>query len=414
MIKSLRWRFIAIAMLSLFATFTVLFTAINVGNHVISTSRADAAIKILYENDGEFPLPGTSSNKTFGGFLSGFRITPETAFEVRYFVVYLTADYVVTRVNMDHIAAYDRLNIVSCVSDIVNSHRMSGYTGQYRFGVFLSDTGERTIVVIDCFSQLQSMTALLRLSILVAFSCLIIVFILLTLLSKRVVRPIEENIERQKRFVTDASHELKTPLTIISANTDILEYSIGENEWIESTKAQISRLDSITKSLIELASGSETIDRSKTSPFCLSDLVKDVAYSFSSIILSQGKTFEDAITPDIDISGMSESIFRLVSILMDNAVKYCDDGGRIRVALSARYKGAYLTFQNTCKGVDPASVSNFFDRFYRADPSRNQEKEGYGIGLSVARSIVDQHGGKISAEYINGEILFSVFLPFKI
>ena len=239
MIRTLRKKFIAIAMLSLLGTMTVLCATIGIGNYCVAASRADKAIDILYQNDGEFPVPDGNASPSAH---AGFQVTPETPFETRYFIARLTAEDAVSAVDLEHIAALDRQTVVSTIEQIVSKGTAKGYVGQYRFGRFENKTSGYTLIVVDCFMQLQSAYAVFRVMAAVFVLCAGIVFLLLLVLSKRATRPFAENWERQRQFVTDASHELKTPLAILSADLGLIEETEDNCTWLESGQEQIQRL----------------------------------------------------------------------------------------------------------------------------------------------------------------------------
>lgn len=244
MIRTLRKKFIAIAMLSLLGTMTVLCATIGIGNYCVAASRADKAIDILYQNDGEFPVPDGNASPSAH---AGFQVTPETPFETRYFIARLTAEDAVSAVDLEHIAALDRQTVVSTIEQIVSKGTAKGYVGQYRFGRFENKTSGYTLIVVDCFMQLQSAYAVFRVMAAVFVLCAGIVFLLLLVLSKRATRPFAENWERQRQFVTDASHELKTPLAILSADLGLIEETEDNCTWLESGQEQIQRMDSLIK-----------------------------------------------------------------------------------------------------------------------------------------------------------------------
>ena len=408
MIRSLRRKFILIAMLSLLGTLAALCAAVGLGSHYTTAHRADLAIDLLYQNDGQFPLPDTPPDPTAG---PGFQVTQETPFETRYFIVELTAQQEVREVDTGHIAALDRQTVVECVNEILRSGRQSGYVDYYRFGIFSREDGGSTIVVLDCFLQLQSAYHILRLTLLASLACCAVVFVLLVFFSGRATRPFVENLERQRQFVTDASHELKTPLTILSADIGLLEDAQGDSQWLQSARAQISRLDRLIKNLVELARTEETVREAAVTSFSLSDVAQASVDAFLPLAQAAGKSLEAEIAPGVEMRGVQDNLFRLFSILLDNAVKYCDPGGAVRLTLALRGRGICLSVSNPCAGLNPAQLPRYFDRFYRADSSRARATGGYGIGLSTARAIVTRHRGRISNRYTGGVITFTVQLP---
>ena len=408
MIRSLRRKFLLIATLSLLATLAVLCAAIGAGSYWVTTDRADRAISLLYQNGGEFPPPSLGADPA-GSF--GFQVTQETPFETRYFIVTLTDRQEVSSVDTEHIAALDRQTVVECVSDILHSGDQRGYVNHYRFGVFQNEEGGSTIIGLDCFLQIQGAYNMLRVTLLVALACALAVLLLLVFFSKRAIRPFAENLARQRQFITDASHELKTPLAILSADLGLLEDTQGKSRWLTSARAQIRRLDQLIQHLVELARTEETVQAAAVTRFSLSGIAQASAEAFGPLAEEAGCSLAADIAPGVEMEGVQDNLFRLFSILLDNGVKYCDSGGTIRLALSQRGRTAVIAVSNPCAGLDPAQLPRYFDRFYRADGSRTRATGGYGIGLSTARAIVTRHHGRISNHYAGGVITFTAVLP---
>ena len=408
MITELRKKFIAIAMLSLLGTMAVLCIAIGIGNYCITTNRADKAIEILYLNDGTFPVPDEDISPLSHG---GFQVTPETPFETRYFIAHLTAEGEVRSVELDHIAAFDAETVVSTIEDIQSQGGAAGYAGYYRFGSFKDSDGGYTLVVLDCFVQQQSAYSIIRVIAGIFVLCAGIVFVLLLILSKRMTRPFVQNWENQRRFVTDASHELKTPLAILSADLGLVEETEDNRPWLEGAREQISRMDTLIKSLVELARSEEALPASAVTTVCVSDIAASATENFTPLAQAAGKTLKADIAPGLNISGVKDDITRLLSLLLDNAVKYCDDGGTISLTVSKKGKNVMIEVSNPCAGLDASQLSHYFDRFYRADSSRARATGGTGIGLSTAKAIVTRHRGRISDRYEDGVITFAIMLP---
>lgn len=407
MIRSLRWKFIWIAMLSLLGTMTVLCVSIGVGNHWITTQRVDRAISLLHQNGGTFLPPGV----TFDPSDFEFQVTPETAFETRYFIVELTEQREVKAVNLEHIAAFDRHSVTETISKVIQAGGSRGYVDYYRFGLFPSEDGGNTMIVMDCFLMLQAADNMLRITVIIFLVCALIVFLLLLFFSGRAIRPFAENLERQRQFVTDASHELKTPLSILSADLDLLSDSCGESRWLGSARTQIARLDKLIRNLVELARTEETIREGASEVFSLSDIALASAEAFAPLAEAEGNTLAAEVAAGVELRGVQDDLFRLFSILLDNAVKYCDAGGTIRLSVSQRGRTVRLSVSNPCAGLNPAQLPRYFDRFYRADSSRSRTTGGYGIGLSTARAIVVRHRGRLTNHYANGIITFTALLP---
>ena len=408
MIRSLRRKFLVIAMCSLLGTLVVLGAAIGAVNHVVAAQRADRAIDMLYENNGEFPPPEGAVDPSAD---FGFQVTQETPFETRYFIVKLTEEQEVLEVDTDHIAALNRQTVVDAVSSILRTGRDRGYSDYYRFGIFQDADVGSTVIVLDCFLQIQSAHNMLRVMSLVFLACALIVFVLLVFFSGKAIRPFAENLERQRQFVTDASHELKTPLAILVADLDLLDDPGHENKWLKSAQAQVARMDSLIRHLVELARTEETIQDAVAEVFSASDVASASAEAFQMLAESAGKLLTAEISPKLYMRGVQDDLFRLLSILLDNAVKYCDPGGTIRLTLFQRGRSLCLTVSNPCAGLDPTQLPRYFDRFYRADSSRARSTGGYGIGLSTAKAIVARHRGRITNRYTGGVITFTVLLP---
>ena len=286
-----------------------------------------------------------------------------------------------------------------------------GYVDHYRFGLFPSEDGGSTVIVMDCFLMLQAADNMLRITVLIFLVCALIVFLLLLFFSGRAIRPFAENLERQRQFVTDASHELKTPLSILSADLDLLSNPCGESRWLESARTQIARLDRLIKDLVELARTEERIEGDTVEEFSVTEIAQASVDAFQLAAEADGKTLVSEIGADINTKGVRDNFFCLFSILLDNAVKYCDPKGTIRLSLSQHGKNIYISVSDPCKGIDTAQLSRYFDRFYRVDPSRSRSTGGYGIGLSTAKAIVIRHHGHIANSYADGVITFTAKIP---
>ena len=252
---------------------------------------------------------------------------------------------------------------------------------------------------------------MIRMMLVIFLICILIVFALLLVLSKRAIRPFADNLERQRQFVTDASHELKTPLAILPADMGLLEDAHGEDKWLESAKTQITHLDRLIKNLVELARTEETVKDETVEVFSASEIAQANADAFLPLAEADGKSLAAEITDGISAKGVQNNFFRLFSILLDNAVKYCDTAGMIRLSVSMRGRNIYISISNPCSGVDTAQLPRYFDRFYRADSSRARSTGGYGIGLSTAGAIVTRHKGRISNHYADGIITFTAVIP---
>ena len=252
----------------------------------------------------------------------------------------------------------------------------------------------------------------MRTSVLIAVLWLLSVFVLLLLLSGRIVKPVAESYEKQKRFITDAGHEIKTPLSIISADADVLEMECGESEWLQDIQLQIKRLAALTNDLIYLSKMEEAQGHLQMTDFSLSGLAEELAQSFQAPAKAKGQTFTSSIQPDIVFHGDERAICQVISNLLDNALKYSESDGSISVELKKQGRTICLDVFNTTPVISEENLNNLFERFYRADPSRNSQTGGHGIGLSIAKAVITAHKGEIRASSRDGRSLrISVSLP---
>ena len=223
------------------------------------------------------------------------------------------------------------------------------------------------------------------------------------ILIRKMIHPVEEAFRKQQQFVWDASHELKTPLAVISANAEVLEQEIGENEYLGYIRSEVKRTDTLVRNLLTLA----RLDRNETTaemkPFDLSHALLDVTLPFESTVFEAGKTLDIQIPEGIEYTGNEEMIKQLAVILLSNALKYSDPNGRIVISLKAIGRQREISVFNTGEAIDPEDRERIFDRFWRADPAHGRETGGHGLGLAIARSIVDTHEGKITVDSREGE-----------
>lgn len=235
--------------------------------------------------------------------------------------------------------------------------------------------------------------------------------LLVIALSKRAIRPIAENLAKQKQFVTAAGHEIKTPLAIILANTEAMELHNGESKWSKNIRKQTERLSGLMKNLLTLARMEEGTAPVVMADLDMSKLTKEVADSFAESAKLKQIKLQAKIASDIKLYANREEMTQLLAILLDNAVKYSVEQADIVLTLAKRGKEVMLSCENTCEKLPDVEVDRLFDRFYRSDAARTQKSGGYGIGLSVARAIVQNHKGEITAEYKDGNrIVFKVEL----
>ncbi len=401
MIRKLRFRLVLASMLSLLAVLAVIMGVLNGLNYRRIVNDADGVLALLGENDGAFP----AIDADFKWPAPGPRYqSPELPFEMRFFSVLLDAEGNVLETDTERIAAVDADEAQSYARQVLSGGRDSGFLGIYRYARSGTGDGDTRVIFLDCGRSLTQFHSVLRRSALISAIGLTAVFLLIVLLSGRIVKPISRSYEKQKRFISDAGHEIRTPITIIDADTEVLEMDLGENEWLADIRQQAARLSSLTEDLIFL-SRMEEQQSATMIDFPLSDVVSETAASFQAPALTRGKRFEMDVEPMLSMNGNEKQIRQLVSVLLDNAIKYSDEGGQIRLSLKRQNKALRLTVENTAENVSRELLDNMFERFYRGDPSRNSAAKGYGIGLSIAKAVVEAHKGRITAESADGRTM---------
>ncbi len=411
MIKKLQRKFIIITMASLLGVLLFLVGAINILNIYQMNSKINESLAYLAENEGKFPRFDKDFIPKKGDPLFRFEPNEETPFQTRYFVVYMDEDRTVGNIDTGHIAAVSSQDARELAEKVMERSAGSGFEDIYKYRIVENSDGYM-IIFIDCRDKLQTTEEIFAISCAVAFSVLVLMFLLVSILSKKAMKPFIENAEKQKLFITDAGHEIKTPLAIISANADVLEITTGQNEWITSIRNQTTRLDQLVKNLLMLSKMEEEQIKLSFQDFDLSAAVMRIAEPFSALAQARNKKLSIYIQPDVYLNGDIGGIEQLVSTLMDNAIKYSDDEGSIKISLTTGKKGKKLEVYNTTGELAIQNLDKLFDRFYRLDSSRSRESGGYGIGLSIAKSIVEAHNGKISVKSEDHHsICFTVRLP---
>lgn len=408
MIRKLKIKFVILAMTALFALLTVIVIGMNLINYNTVVQEADMILSVLSQNKGAFP--------DFGGEQGGHlppNMSPETPYESRYFSVFLNDSGEIINTETSKIASVNSEAAIEYAQTVLDKNETWGFVDEYRF-VYKTEPNGARITFLDCGRRLDSFHNFLYASIGMALAGLIVVFIIIFVLSGKIIKPIAESYEKQKQFITDAGHEIKTPLTIINANVDILEMELGENESLADIQQQTKRLKSLTNDLVMLARMEESEQTMQKIEFPISEVVAETAHPFRALALQQGKEFVCNIQPMLTLKGNDKSIQQLVSIFMDNALKYSPSGGTVALNLVKQNRTVHLSVFNTAANeIKQEQLSHVFDRFYRTDASRNSETGGHGIGLSVAKAIVTAHGGKIQAWTQDGHS-FNISASFPI
>ena len=397
-------------MLSTMLVLTAIMGVVNFSNYREMLDRADEMTALLEQNDGKFPEEPswheqddteTPPAKPENDEKDKSRFSVETPFETRYFTVTVDENGEVTDCDLDRIAAVDEETAEEYTQTAQQKNKTTGFQGIYRYRVTETEDGAK-YVFLDCRREISNFRTVLVTTISVSLLGLAAVFVLVVIFSRMVFRPVEESIQKQKRFITDASHELKTPLTIIDANTEVMEMESGESQWTKSTRKQIQRLSGLVQQLVTLSRLDEEKGLEEKCEFNLSEAVSECVQPYESLAQTCEKNLTLNIEEDITYTGDERSIRQLAGILMDNAVKYSSENGNITLTLKKKGKKIFLEVYNDADDLPQGKLDVLFERFYRLDSSRNSGTGGSGIGLSVAKAIVQAHKGKITAENKNG------------
>ena len=407
MLKKMRWCFIGAAMAAFIAVVLTLLCFVNIWNYFSITQQQDATLDQLLEVDqsnAEIP-----AGEITPPFESLGRFSQEVPYMIRFFSVHLSEDGTVVRINQNYIASISETDAETYADTVLSHGKTHGYESGYRYLVSQEDT-ETVILFLNSERELQTMRSLLWITLAIAAVCLVVVFGLVVLFSQRAITPYMKNMEAQKQFITNASHELKTPLTAISTSADVLAMEHDNDEWVHNIQVQSGRLSKLITSLVALSRLDEEDPFPVRTEFSLSDALWEISEPFVSLSQAKGKTYSQDIADGLSVTGDRTAIQQMVSILLDNALKYSPDGGSISLTAQRSGKKTEIVVSNTVDAAQSIDTARLFDRFYRADESHSGTVSGTGIGLSIAKATVDAHGGKISAKQNGNMITFRVTL----
>lgn len=440
MIERIRKRFIHSTIASVLVALVLIMGAFNYMAFRNVRQNADMLLTLMAENGGDFPdripdeykgiigdvsdaaaIIGGDDNRSTLNADSGIgrtvnsgsiqsdryfsRVTDETPYETRYFSVILSAEGTTMAVNTGRIASVTSEQAVEYAKALRNiGSSFPGYLGTYRYRIQQVPNGTMYLF-LDCTSGLYNAIYIFLLSLMIGVAALILISMLVILFSKKAIKPIAESYEKQQKFITNAGHELKTPLAIIDSCTEVLEMTDGENKWTSGIHEQVNRLSTMTAELISMAKMAESDLELNKRDLDLSELCRETWEPFGLLAEEQGFDYQLDITPDIPFFGNEQTLKQLCSILADNAIKYAVPGTTIILSLKKKGRRVNLSSNNAAENVKKGNRSEFFERFYRGDTSHSSEKKGYGIGLSMAETITELHHGRISASSDDGERL---------
>jgi signal transduction histidine kinase len=450
-IKRIRNRFIMTSTLTLFCVMLIMGGFIYLFGTITIRNEAQQIMRYIAENDGDLPKPDAIQNNdeesqgsdtdsgdehdnsftetmewslySIFGVGDFFDETPDSYYTTRYFAVLFDENEMVSVIKTSHIAYIDEEQAEEYARIALDRPFRFGNFGRYYYYCADRESGGTIVVYLDRTEQLSLMRRVLISVLSILGFGTFLSFFIMRLLSKGFVRTEMENVEKQKQFITNASHELKTPLAVIKANTEMQEMMDGESEWSQSTLRQVDRMTGLIGNLVQIARAQEMTD-GELAPTDIAAAVSETADSFAPVAASDGKKLEKEIPDSLVIKSSDSSMRQLTSLLVDNAIKYCDDGGTIKVELTRSRRGAVLTVSNDYAEGANVDYTRFFERFYRQDEAHTilagtaagssegssgerTGKSGYGIGLSIAESLVKSMKGSIDVSWDKGRILFT-------
>ncbi len=395
MIRKLKWKFVLINMLSVSAVLLAVFLSVFFVNRESIRQNSMTVLQRVITLDE----PPTVS--------SGGAHVQIPYFTVRIFggTAYLAG------------GSYYEFESQAQLQDILNEclaqQRESGVLEQYGLRYLRSSSAlSEKIAFVDTSFETATLRGLLLTMALLALPALAILFVISLLLAGRAVRPVERSMQQQRQFLSDASHELKTPLTVILSNVELLEEELPQGDgrkWLSNIGAESQRMKTLVEEML-------TLERSESAPavtfalLSLSELVMEEILRFEPLAYEAGKPLRETLAEGITVQGSSDALHRMVSVLLDNAIRYGLAGEEISVTLRADGRKALLTVSNAAAPLTEEQLRHLFQRFYRSDSSRG-EQSGFGLGLPIARAIARQHGGELKAEQAAGQLRLTATLP---
>lgn len=426
--RRLRRKFILVAMGAVTVVLTLIIAGINIVNYSHVCKMVDARLDYIVAGKGgidgeDEPANDLSQDMGAGKVAAGNRevvrvghfegMTAESPFDTRYFTVTLVDGQVVD-VNTARIAAVGAKHAVRIAAGLYSKGLTSGFSGNYRYTVTVQGD-ETTYVFVDCSRELASFHSFLSASVAISCNGWLAVLAIVTAASGAVIRPMVESYSKQKRFITDASHEIKTPLAVIDAANEVQEIESGESEWTQSIHEQVARLTALTERLVFLARMDDGSAGFTMTSIDLSESVDKAAAPFESVAVSRGKRLSTSIASGVRAHADTAAVAQVVELLLDNATRYASEDSVIELSLRAASRGrgkgaAELVVSNAVDELPEGDLDRLFDRFYRADVSRSSKTGGSGVGLSVVRAIAEAHGGSASVCGHGNQITFTVRL----
>ncbi len=412
MTRALQRKFVFTAMAAITGLLLLLLGAINGANLWATNSRLEHTLALLSVSGGEAdrlpPQPPHPEPPDFG-LPRPQRNNYDIFMGSNFFVVGLSHTGDPVYVDVSRTSRVDQETAAALAAAVYETSQASGKISGFLYQASPSPVWGVTVVFLDTSQEAAAFLQVLALSAGASLACWTIMLAVVVLLSKRAIRPFAENVQRQKEFVTGAGHELKTPLAIIQSNTEAMELYNGATKWSKNIREQTARLNRLVQSLLFLARMDEGALHSQPVELPLDQLVSQALDTFAQPMEDCGLQLHKEVTAGLSVRGDREQVRQLLSILLDNAVKYTNPGGLVTVALRPAKGQVQLSVQNTCSPLPEAPPQQLFQRFYRADAARSQKNGGCGVGLSMAQAIAQANGADISARYIQpDQVVFTV------
>lgn len=414
MIKQLQKKFVLSSMLAISVLLIVVLGGINIFNGIYAKRQTDNLLSTLSQVENSAATLMLPEVRDSWKFFSSV-VTMDDTLGAIYFVVRENPYGKIWSVDTTHISSVDGQEAINFAGYISGKKADEGIYGRFKYMVVptVGNLG-KTYIFLDISKQISNVLQVLVLSVGIGILCWLSMLLLVICLSKKAIRPIASNIEKQKQFVTDAGHEIKTPLAIIMANTDAWELCYGENKYSKNIRNQIFRLKDLTQDLLTLAKMEESGDKVQKEWFSVTETLKETMDEFLTNIEKKEIRLKEDSEGNLNMKAHKEQIRRLFTILMDNAVQYTDDGGEIEISLKQNGRQIIFEMSNTSDNLEHLQIDKIFDRFYRGDDARSQKSGGSGIGLSSAQAIVRGQKGWIGAEIVDlKKIKFTVKLPIE-
>jgi len=422
MIKKLRYKFILVSLLSVLLVLGSAISAMNIYNYAEIRSDANKNLTSIIESGfddhsgelvpGEPPQdqqgtqPGAPGEQGQPGKPDGPGEPFEDFMREQYFLVSFDSNGSIVQYDFNHAFKYNQENGLSIAKSFYDAGVPTGKQDNLRFKRV--DKNDLTyIAVIDLTLQFEDADFFLVTSSIISSASFVVFAALILLASFIVFKPAAESYKKQKQFITNASHELKTPLTIISTDLELIEMDAGKSEWTESIKDQVERLTNMTNQLVFLSKMEEDdIDNIMMDEIPISEMLSQALDTFSPAFSKANLKLDFSVEKGVTCKGNMNFIDELFQIFLENALKYTKEEGNVFVSLTKEKNKVYLTFENDVKNGSKIDAKQLFERFYRVD----SQTKGSGIGLSIAKEIVRIHKGEIKASVANDQIIFELTL----